>query len=159
LLLPYQLLVSFYMHLISGTLLILAEIMSRVYVEEELAIAESPVKISQYLWTTSYYKRQIIQAMCCLSVSACTAWCIGFKNPVMKCLPCIYILPIAVRMADYPVDLLPLALRLSSLAMLATIAFYFIYLTPTIFRYGQSTYYCYWIFFFFSYMINYGYIF
>lgn len=58
LLLPYEQLVNFYMHLMSGAMLILSEIMSRVYVEEELAIAESPTK-SQLLWSSMYYKRQV----------------------------------------------------------------------------------------------------
>ena len=58
LLLPYDCLVNLYLHVISATLMILAEIMSRVYVEEELALFESPAK-QQMIGSSSYYKRQV----------------------------------------------------------------------------------------------------
>ena len=58
LLLPYECLVNLYLHVISATLMILVEIMSRVYVEEELALFESPAK-QQMIGTSSYYKRQV----------------------------------------------------------------------------------------------------
>ena len=60
LLLPYDCLVNLYLHVISATLMILAEIMSRVYVEEELALFESPAK-QQMIGTSSYYKRQVYE--------------------------------------------------------------------------------------------------
>ena len=58
LLLPYECLVNLYLHVISATLMILVEIMSRVYVEEELALFESPAK-QQMIGSSSYYKRQV----------------------------------------------------------------------------------------------------
>ena len=58
LLLPYECLVNLYLHVISATLMILVEIMSRVYVEEELALFETPAK-QQMIGTSSYYKRQV----------------------------------------------------------------------------------------------------
>ena len=51
---------NLYLHVISATLMILAEIMSRVYVEEELALFESPAK-QQMIGTSSYYKRQVYE--------------------------------------------------------------------------------------------------
>ena len=107
LLLPYEHLIHLYMHLIAGSLLLLEEIMSRVYVEEEIAIAESSVK-HKLLWSNSYYRRQFLQIASCLSIAVFNTWCLNFKNPVLKWFPGIYLLPIVVRFMDYPVDLLPL---------------------------------------------------
>ena len=59
LLLPYEHLVQLYMHLIAASLLILQDIISRVYVEEEVAI-QSASK-SQILGSESYNRRQFYQ--------------------------------------------------------------------------------------------------
>ena len=47
------------MHLISATLIILIEIMTRVYVEEEIAI-ESNDQREQLLISPAYFKRQVM---------------------------------------------------------------------------------------------------
>ena len=60
LLLPYEHLVQLYMHLIAASLLILEDIMSRVYVEEEVAISDSASK-SKLLGSNSYKQRQFCQ--------------------------------------------------------------------------------------------------
>ena len=46
------------MHLIVGVLLIVAEIVSRVYLEEEIAIEESQNQ-EELLSSPAYYKRQV----------------------------------------------------------------------------------------------------
>ena len=46
--------------MISTMLMILLEIMSRVYVEEEIALFESLAQ-RQMIGTTSYYRRQVIK--------------------------------------------------------------------------------------------------
>ena len=58
LLLPYEKLVNLYMHLIVGVLLIVIEIVSRVYIEEEIEV-EGSQNQSELLSSSAYYKRQV----------------------------------------------------------------------------------------------------
>ena len=58
LLLPYEKLVNLYMHITVGVLLIVIEIVSRVYLEEELAIEESQNQ-HELVSSPAYYKRQV----------------------------------------------------------------------------------------------------
>ena len=58
LLLPYEKLVNLYMHITVGVLLIVIEIVSRVYLEEELAIEESQNQ-HELVTSPAYYKRQV----------------------------------------------------------------------------------------------------
>ena len=57
----------------------------------------------------------------------------------MKWFPNIYLLPIMFRMMDYPIDLLPVSLRVSSLTTLAFVILYLVHITPSIFRFAQSS--------------------
>lgn len=72
--------------------------------------------------------------MSCISVSVLMSWCMGFKSPVMKWFPNVYLLPIVVRLMDYPMNILPLALKLSTLSLLVVVALYLIYNLPSIVR-------------------------
>lgn len=137
LLLPYEHLIQLYMHLIAASLLVLEDIMSRVYVEEEVSISDSASK-SKLLGSSSYKQRQFCQIASCLSISVFNAWCLNFKSPWMIWFPSLYLIPVWVRMMDYPVDLLPLSLNVSSLAVLLFVIFYWLYLAPTLFKYGQE---------------------
>ena len=58
LLLPYEKLVNLYMHITVGVLLIVIEIVSRVYLEEELAIEESQNQ-DELVSSPAYFKRQV----------------------------------------------------------------------------------------------------
>jgi len=138
LLLPYEKLVNLYMHITVGVLLIVIEIVSRVYLEEELAIEESQNQ-HELVSSPAYYKRQILQISSIIAISSGNAWCIGFKNPVMKWFPNIYLLPILVRMLDYPIDLLPLVAKGASLTSLAFVILYLVHITPSIFRFAQAS--------------------
>ena len=52
--------------------------------------------------------------------------------------PSLYLIPVWVRILDYPVDLLALSLNVSSLAVLLIVIFYWLYLAPSLFKYGQE---------------------
>lgn len=81
---------------------------------------------------------QALHGVSCISVSVVIAWCIGFKSPVLKWFPNIYLLPIIVRLMDYPINVLPLALKFSTLCLILIVALYLVYSLPTILRLAQN---------------------
>ena len=129
--LPLELLVKLYMHCIAGGLLFVLELASRVYVDEEVAIANLPDP-HELLESSAYYKRQVVQVATILAVSAFNTWCLDLKSSAMKAFPNAYLLPIIVRFLNYPADVLHMSLWTSSITVLFFVTLYLVHIFPPI---------------------------
>lgn len=131
LLLRHDYLVNLYMHVIAGSLLFLLEIASRVYAEEE---SETDILLGQ----SGYLRRQILQGTSIIAVSVFITWCLNLKNSILKIFPNVYLLPILVRLLDFPLDALEISLWISSRVILIIVGIYLMACTPPLVQFARQ---------------------
>ena len=74
---------------------------------------------------------QLLQGLSVASISVLVAWCLGLKNRMLKWIPNVYLVPIMIRLLDYPLELLPLSLKSATSISILFTGIYLLCMTPT----------------------------
>lgn len=85
-----------------------------------------------------YLFLQLLQGLSVTSVAVIVSWCLNIQNPVLKWVPNSYLIPILVRLLDYPEDMLISSLRIATTITLTSTILYVFYLTPSILRFSMN---------------------